>query len=359
MPDARPLPRSPFLRKWRALAALALAGAVAFRPLLAGGFGLDPARDSFHLDGVRFTDDPPPSPVEAAKTADAPPAPAKPRRLLDTKTLLFIGGVLVATPVLGYFSWWQNERTGRFSVAHERWFQEDTYVGGADKVSHVAISYMGAVALQNAYRRLGKTPSEARSLAFGTTVLAGLVIELGDGFTTFGFSWEDATANVVGAGIATALDRYGLKDVAGMRYGIVPGPIPPPCCRFGGSGRDYSKQLYTADVKLAGFLPRVGVRPGPARFLLLSGTYSSKGYRFSPPENRRREIGIEVGLNLPEILRAVGVRDDTWWGKPLLVLLTFFRVPYTAFGWRYDLTSRSWSGPNTGEKYDPGLIIYD
>ncbi len=279
--------------------------------------------------------------------------------LLDGRTLLITAGVLVATPLVGYFSFWQGEGSGHFHVTHEGWFGEETYAGGADKASHITVSYFGALALQSAYRKLGKSPAEARALAFGTTVLAGLVIELGDGFTTFGFSWEDAAANALGAGIATALDRYDLKDAIGLRYGTIPGDIPPPCCRYGGSGRDYSRQIFTADLKLEGFLPRVGVRPGPARFLLVSGTYSSKGYRFSPPENRRREVGIEVGLNLAEIFRAVGVRDDTWWGKPILVFFTYFRVPYTAVGWRYDLNSHTWSGPNNGETYDPGRILYD
>ena len=88
-------------------------------------------------------------------------------------------------------------------------------------------------------------------------------------------------------------------------------PIPAPCCRYGGYGDDYSKEIYTLDLKLAGFLPRVGAKPGLARFLLLSGTYQTKGYRYSPPENRRREIGIEFGLNLREILVAVGVPETS------------------------------------------------
>ena len=28
--------------------------------------------------------------------------------------------------------------------------------------------------------------------------------------------------------------------------------IPPPCCRYGGYGTDYAKEIYTLDLKLAG-----------------------------------------------------------------------------------------------------------
>ncbi len=41
----------------------------------------------------------------------------------------------------------------------------------------------------------------------------------------------------------------------------------------------YSKDIYTADLKLPGLLPRLGLKPGIARYLLVSGTFGTKGYR--------------------------------------------------------------------------------
>ncbi len=342
-----------------AIATAAVAAAAALLPHLglAGPYRLGPARGifepptGFHLDaGVES--DAPPAPV-------APDAPPAPQRLFDSKTTLFSAGVLVATPILGYLTWWKDDWSGHFNVADEGWFGEETYAGGADKASHITFSYMFALAFQSAYRSLGKTPAEARALAFGLTVLSGLLIEVGDGFSRYGFSWEDATANAIGAGIATFVDAYRLKDTFGLRFGWVPNSIPPPCCRYPGSGTDYSGELFAADLKLAGFLPRVGVPPGLFRFLLVGMTYSSKGYRHSPPEYRQRQLGFEVGLALTPILRAVGVPDTRWWGKALLVFFEYFRVPYTAFGWQYDLNHGRWYGPNTGGTYDPGYILYD
>ena len=100
----------------------------------------------------------------------------------------------------------------------------------------------------------------------------------------------------------------GLSDTIGFRMGFVKALIPDACCRYGGYGSDYSREIYSLDLKLSGFLPRIGVGPGLGRFLLVSLTYGSKGYRYSPPESRQRNIGIDLGLNLPEILRAVGVK---------------------------------------------------
>jgi hypothetical protein len=83
-------------------------------------------------------------------------------------------------------------------------------------------------------------------------------------------------------------------------------------------------------------------------------TYGSKGYRYSSVEYRQRQIGLEVGINFPEVLASAGVPQRTWWGKALYFLFDFFRVPFTAIGIRYDLNHKEWHGPNAGNVYDPG-----
>ena len=325
----------------------------------AGGFGLGPARrafeapDGFRLEALVEPDSPPPA------TGAAAPLPPAPPKLFDRKTTLFSAGVLAVTPVLGYFSWWKDDWTGHFKVTDEGWFGEETYAGGADKASHIFFSYALTLASRSAYRAFGKTPAEARGLAFGLTTLSGWLIELGDGFSRYGFAWQDGVSNMIGAGFAVLVDACDLHDTVGLRFGPVPNAIPPPCCRYYNYGSDYSDEIYTLDLKLAGLLPRAGARPGLARFLLVGMTYSSKGYRHSPPWYRQRQLGFEIGLSLPELLRAVGVRETTWWGKTLLVMFEYVRVPYTAFGWQYDLNQGKWHGPNTGGSYDPGYIIYD
>jgi len=298
-------------------------------------------------------------PKVASAEGKTPGAVPPPPRLFDGRTALATAGVLVVAPVIGYFAWWRTSDRSSFALANERWFQRDTYAGGADKASHVFVGYLSAMALQGVYRSLEKTPAEARGLALGVTVLTGALIEIGDGFSQYGFSWEDIAANTIGVAVATGLDAWGLKDTVGLRLGRVKALIPDPCCRYGGYGDDYSKEIYSADLKLAGFLPRVGVKPGPARFLLLSVTYGTKGYRYSDAPVRERNVGIEAGLNLREVLLAVGVPERKWWGKVLLAIGTYFRFPYTSFGWHYDLNHGTWRGPDTGDRFDPGSISYD
>lgn len=335
-------------------AALAALPFVLSGRLSAAVLGFDRPADAFERapDGFHLVEEPK-QPVAAAATLV--PAP----RLFDHKTVLVTAGVLVGAPIVGYFAWWRTSTRSSFEVANERWFQRDTYAGGADKASHIVAGYFSTLAFQNLYRSLDKTPAQARGLALSVTVLTGALIEIGDGFSQYGFSWEDIAANAIGATLATGLDAWGLKDTVGLRFGYVKALVPDACCRYGGYGDDYSKEIYSADLKLAGFLPRVGAKAGPGRFFLLSITYGTKGYRYSAEPLRQRNLGLEIGLNIREALLAVGVPEQKWWGKFLLAIGTYFRFPYTSFGWHYDLNHGTWSGPDTGDRFDPGSIIYD
>lgn len=346
------------MRSRRRAAALAALPFVFSGRLSAAVLGFDRPADAFQPapDGFHLVEETPPPAAAAARTEVSVPTPP---RLFDHKTALVTASVLIGAPIVGYFAWWLPSSRSSFELANERWFQRDTYAGGADKASHIFLGYISTLALQGIYRSLDKTPAQARGLALGVTVLTGALIEIGDGFSQYGFSWEDITANAIGATLATGLDAWGLKDTVGLRFGYVKALIPDACCRYGGYGDDYSKEIYSADLKLAGFLPRVGVKPGPARFLLLSFTYGTKGYRYSAEPLRERNIGLEIGLNLREVLLAVGVPEKKWWGKVLLAIGTYIRFPYTSFGWHYDLNHGTWSGPDTGDQFDPGSIIYD
>ncbi len=301
-------------------------------------------------------------PGEVFSGEPAPPpliAPPTHRPLFDAKSAWITTGVLVVTPLLGYFAWWRDEPSSRFVFTRERWFGPTTYAGGADKASHIFGGWASQHLLESAYRGVGRTGSEARLLSVSVASLAGALVEAGDGFSQYGASWEDAAMNVVGAVASSQVSRLGLRDTVGMRIGFVPSTIPPPCCRYGGYGTDYAREIYTLDLKLAGLLPRVQAKPGPARFLLVSLAYGARGYRYSPEWARERNIGLEVGLDLAEILRAAGVPDDRWWGSALLGVLSYVRLPYTSLGVYYEMNQSRWWAGVYGPGWDPGFIIYD
>ncbi len=125
------------------------------------------------------------------------------------------------------------------------------------------------------------------------------------------------------------------------------------CCPYGGTGKDYTPEIYTADLKLAGLGERAKFNPGPARFLMVSVSYSAKGYPYSDPLVRERQVGFELGINFGEILRALRVPPDKWWSKILYFAFDVLRFPYTQVGMYYDLNNGHWYGPGIGDQW-PG-----
>lgn len=238
-------------------------------------------------------------------------------------------------------------RAPQFHFTNEGFFGRHTYAGGGDKASHF-VSYWGVARLLTMVNEAAGAPKEtAAVLGSAVSDFAGFVTEIGDGTTHYGFSYEDFVLDTLGSATALAVYHYGLTDLIGFRWGYVSAP-KAHCCPYGGFGTDYSMLIFTGDLKIAGLARRTHVNPGLARFLLISLTYGTKGYPYSAPELRERQVGIEVGLHVTELLRAAGVPENRWWSRPLFFLLDVFRIPYTAIGLRYDLNHHLWRGPNTG-----------
>jgi hypothetical protein len=278
-----------------------------------------------------------------AMDASAPLEPAEdelPRwAFLERHRLLFstlvpiaaIGGVM-ANSLIGY------DTDHGFQVHHEGFFGRNTVNGGADKASHLTDYFIVANLFEDVYRMLGHSERAAILWGFGLAVATGLANEVSDGFTRHGFSWEDLAMDATGAMAASLVSLTRTKDLLGMRTSHLPSD-------------SYTHDVYSADLKLSGLAKRLGLNIGPLRWLLFSVTYGSKGYRVSPPIEKQRQIGLEIGLNLQQILNDVGVRRSTWWGYSLHLLADNVRFPYTAVGMRFDLNSGKWHGPNSGN-YD-------
>ncbi len=297
------------------------------------------AQAEFHLEGaleprdpIRFQD------AAGARPEITEPAARKPQ-------WIWIGAGAVGAILGSAYNAFSEDDELDFHVTHEGWFGRNTYVGGADKASHF-VSYYAVTRIINEYNlAFGASRDQAPLLAAGVAVLSGLATEIGDGTNRYGFSFEDLTMDTLGAATGLAILHFRLGDLIGFRYGLVPAPDPNAF----GLGKDYSNEIYAADLKIAGLGHRMNFNPGPARFLLLSTTYGTKGYPYSPPEVRQRQVGIELGVNFGEILTAFGVPRQKWWGVVLYTLFDIIRIPYTAWGFRYDLNGKEWYGPDTGD----------
>lgn len=226
----------------------------------------------------------------------------------------------------------------RFRVHKEGWFGETTVNGGADKASHLTDYYIVASLFEDAYKMIGYSEKQAILMGLGLAVATGLANEVSDGFTRHGFSWEDLAMDSGGALAASLVSVTRTRDLLGMRTSHLPGP-------------NYGHDVYSADVKLVGLGRRLGVNLGPLRWLLFSVTYGSKGYRDKTGIDKQRQIGLEIGLNLQQVLFDLKVSRGTWWGYALHVVGDNVRFPFTAVGMRFDLNRGKWHGPSSGN-YD-------
>jgi hypothetical protein len=272
-----------------------------------------------------------------------PPRP-EPRRFFIT--IASVGAV--AGSALNSFTDGPHES---FHFTNEGYFGRNTYAGGGDKASHIVSYYGVSRLLASVYEVFDLSEEKSYTLASGVSVLTGFATELGDGTTRYGFSHEDLVADSLGALSAYVLAHNGLNDLIGFRAGVFSSPDTPEEFRVAGLGKDYSREIYTADLKLAGLARRADRNFGPARFLLVSMTYGVKGYPYALPELRERQVGLELGLNVAEIARGIGVSDRPWWGRLLLTVLDIVRFPYTSVGVRYDINHRKWYGPDNGNTW--------
>jgi hypothetical protein len=316
----------------------------AFTRAAAGTGFAESFRRAFEAGGLSA---PPPAAIEWAVEGPDETDVAPPRKVHT----FWIGAISVATLAGSAWNSFGDGPNEKWHFTREGWIGQHTYAGGGDKASHVVSYYIVAKILSGLNMELGMKKDDAALFGTGVSLLAGLVTEMGDARGKYGFSYEDLVMDSVGAFSSLGIIYFGLDDLVGYRAGLVPAPTAV-CCPYGGTGKDYTQEIYTADLKLAGLADRMRFNPGPARFFLVSVSYSAKGYPYADPVIRERQVGFELGINFQEILRAVGIRPEKWWSKALYLAFDILRIPYTQIGMYYDLNNGHWYGPGIGDQWD-------
>ena len=311
----------------------------------AGGFASDASEP---LDGAAY-----PPPAKRCVVLQCETLPIRPaEKFFSTGVILWTAIGLVSGAVVGLKGPWHYGYQP-FSFYDESYFQFWTYGAGSDKVSHFVISATVGGLAYDAYRLNGLTEDQAFGLGLATTVIIGALVEIGDGLTPYGFSAQDWTSDALGALAGLVIRRTHTDDLLSLRLGEIPTTIPSEIT--GGRplfGLNYSGEIYSGDVKFSGLFRRLGRDPGLGRFFLFSFAYLSKGYGYTPPlDSRYQMVGWEIGLDFPEILKAVGVDDSTWWGDILQRAFSFLHLPYAQVGAYYNLTTGKWYGPGAPYHY--------
>jgi hypothetical protein len=186
------------------------------------------------------------------------------------------------------------------TAGSEGWFGADTEEGGADKLGHLYTNYVLTHGLSYLYGRWGyPRGTAARYGALSAFGLTGLM-EVGDSFSSYGFSYEDMVMNTLGSVAGYLLwTRPDLQRLIDIRLEVTP--------RFDQADifTDYENLKYLVALKFDG-IDRLS--RGPLRYLDLQLGYYARGYSQSDPASHERNLYVGVGLNLSRVFGDLSMR---------------------------------------------------
>lgn len=195
----------------------------------------------------------------------------------------------------------------------EGWFDQRTREGGADKTGHLYTSYLLTRSFDGLYRHWGaEAPAAARDAFISSLLLTGF-IELGDGFSPYGVSWEDMAMNLAGGliGYQLATHEHWQRRLD-LRMEYIPSGDPDPLT-------DYQHARYLVALKLNGF---TALEHTPLQWLELHAGYYARDY--DDPDARDRRISyIGLGINVSALLQRAGWRRTA-------TVLQYYQVPGTS-----------------------------
>ncbi len=129
------------------------------------------------------------------------------------------GGFLVGSLVSSYYDWWKG--TGEpFHFVSEGTF--DDYSLGIDKIGHAYTSYCYYWTFKNVLEWGGYEHETAFWWAAGASAFFAISIEIGDGFSPYGFSFEDLAFNLGGLGYGILQTKVPWFRNIGFKWSYVP-----------------------------------------------------------------------------------------------------------------------------------------
>jgi hypothetical protein len=195
----------------------------------------------------------------------------------------------------------------------EKWFGHETDEGGADKLGHLWSSFAYSDGLAHVFEGWGYEPdTAARYGALSAFAFMGFM-ELGDSFSSYGFSYEDMLMNTVGSAGSYLFYKYPeLDEKIDLRWEYD--------MAFAQSDffTDYQNSKYLVAVQLDGF---DRIKDTPLGYLELQMGYYIRGFDNRDPD-RERNLYMGVGLNVGKLLSKLGCGS-------FCSVFHYYQPPYT------------------------------
>ena len=225
----------------------------------------------------------------------------------------------------GFANWDYGSGGPRFQS--EGWFDRETDEGGADKLGHFYTSYLFSHLFAGQYERWDFDKDQAIRLgALSSLGVTGL-IEVGDAFSDYGFSYEDMIFNTLGVAAGYLLWSFpDLSRKIDFRVEYNPftsGDYPSDITT------DYDRLSYLMAIKAEGF---DFIENPYLKYLELHLGFRARNYDdyTGRPDTdlRKQYLYVGIGLNLSKLLR------------PYLDIPVFnyLQMPYTYVPFTYQIS---------------------
>lgn len=229
-----------------------------------------------------------------------------------------------ATFLWGLAFWDYGEYGPHFKT--EKWFSEDSYRGGADKVGHLYATYLICTVLASLYSSWGYEKDEAARLGALSSFTLQALMEVGDSISRYGFSYEDVIMNGLGSFIGYLHYRYpDFSRKIDMRLEYFPskGLLEKKRLNF---STDYDGMKFLFAIKLDGF---DFIKDKYLKYLELHVGYYTRGYKWETAREKSRNIYFGVGVSISKILESLSLKKTS-------KIFNYYQLPYTYIPVKHD-----------------------
>jgi len=252
--------------------------------------------------------------------------PAK-KHLFNKDNIKYIDyGIPLAFLTYGVFFWDWGGGVSGFNFIDEGWFGSNTYAGGVDKLSHMHSHYVIDRAVYYFYRRSGISHDESLKSAYIMASLLGLLVEVGDGFSHYGFSLNDIIANQIGATLGHILNQNAyLDELIGfqMRWWKENSPSSEGSDPLG----DYNNEKFVFNVRMAA-IPTLRDFIG-TRYLNMDLGYYARGFKTTDPhEEKVRTLFVGASINMGQLIHDLFPKSEFAYG--VSAVTRYYQLPYTS-----------------------------
>lgn len=206
-------------------------------------------------------------------------------------------GLVTAEALREGLSDWNWGSKSSFNVAHEGWLGAKTKSGGADKFGHMYSSYLiNEIFTKRLMDQTNNKAAAAKKAAlFSSSIM--LWLEVADGFSKYGFSYQDVAFNTLGVGLSylrNTVPELDKKFDLRMEYHPTHNSDRPVI--------DYSGHTNIFALKLGGFNK---FKKTPLKYFEVQLGYKARGFTTNDQKyfkEKTTEAFIGVGINLTETI---------------------------------------------------------